>query len=404
MNYAHVARQPILDDRLRTVGFELLFRDGTANAFPASSPDRLTSNQLNEQLLQSDFLVQPNYPCYIKFSYQALTDLIPRLLPQENIVVQVSRDCSPDDKLLQAIRSLVKNGYTVALDDFVAHPDWKPFLPYVKLIKIDITTAPLARVERFINKFYMSGVKFIAVNVDDYFCFEQAQMAGFDYYQGAFFTKPEVLRKKKVEPAVATVAQLMTEVYKSEINYKTVERLFSNDVGLSFNLLRYANSANTVVSRIKSINQAIAYIGQERLKRFVAMIAVTAINQSKPDYLYVLSMQRAHFCQLVMHERYADKESSAAFLVGMFSLLDALLDQAMSDILNSTPLDEGIKRAIVSHEGEMGKVLSLVMAYEQAQWTESSRIATELRLGIEQVARLYNASVSWSDNIFSEYH
>jgi EAL and modified HD-GYP domain-containing signal transduction protein len=218
-------------------------------------------------------------------------------------------------------------------------------------------------------------------------------------FQGYFFSKPEVLQQKAIEPSFLTVIQLCSEVAQNEINYTDVERIVTQDVSLSYKLLRYVNSSITVSAEIKSFHQALVYLGQERLRKFVSLVAIATMRDNKPDSLYNLSLQRARLCELLLSSYDKNIDRSQAFLTGMFSLLDSLMDQPLEVIIESVPLDADIKNAILHGQGLLGQLLSLIIAYEKADWEQVNGLVEALGLNSDTVSSHFEEATLWADEV-----
>ncbi|AUI86271.1 histidine kinase [Vibrio azureus] len=401
MKYSYIARQPILNREKRTIGYELLFRDGPKNTFPEIEPELATSRLLSDHFLTTHYNTLGNKLGFVNFPYQSLIHLVPTLFPSESLVVEVLEDCQPTDALLEAIQTLHNMGYQIALDDFIPNKAWKRFLPYVSVIKFDIRSISIAKAEIFIQSLSHYPIKFLAEKVETYDEFELAMKAGFDYFQGYFFSKPEMIQSKRLSASFLTVVQLCKEIADKQINYQEVERLFSIDLTLSYKLLTYVNASYTLTNKIKSFRQALVYLGEERLRRFISLVAVASVHEDKPDSLYSLAIQRARMSELILCQMKTSYAPSQAFLTGMFSLLDSLLDQPLVDIIHNIPIDEDIKCALISRRGVLGAVLSMIIAYENADWEKTEKYCQALRLNDDQLTTAFHQSTAWSQELLS---
>ncbi|PNH89591.1 histidine kinase [Vibrio diazotrophicus] len=399
MKYSYIARQPILDSDRKTFGYELLFRDGPKNTFPEIDPDKATSRLLSDHFLSTHYQTLGNHVGFVNFPYQSLVNLVPTLFPSDSLVVEVLEDCEPTSELLDAIKKMAKQGYRIALDDFVPSKEWQPFLPYVSFIKFDIRIVPIAKAGLFISKLRGSKIKFLAEKVETYDEFEQAKKAGFDYFQGYFFSKPELIQRKALQPSFLTIVQLCKEIAKEEIDYKELESLIARDLSLSYKLLTFVNSSAIVSSKIQSFKQALVYLGEKRLRQFISLVAIASTDSSKPNYLYGLSIQRARFCQLAWCKGGQRSDADLAFLTGMFSLLDCLLDQPLESIVELIPIDEAVKLALTKGEGALGKILSLSKSYEHADWEQVSELGISLELSDEVLSQCYDEALQWSADL-----
>ena len=401
MKYSYVARQPILDRDKKTIGYELLFRDGPKNTFPEIEAERATSMLLSQQFFSAENHAIGNKLGFVNFPYQSLINQIPTLFPNKTIVVEILEDCEPTKELLEAIKLLNQKGYTIALDDFVPSPEWIPFLPFIHLIKFDIRIVPIRKAIKFIQKLKGTKIEFLAEKVETYEEFEEAREAGFHYFQGYFFSKPEVLQQKAIDPSFLTVVQLCTAISKDEVDYNEVERIVSVDVSLSYKLLRYVNSSSAISSKISSFHQALAYLGEQRLRKFVSLVAIASAQENKPDSLYALSILRARFCELLLAKVQKSADKSQAFLTGMFSLLDSLLDQPLDVIIESIPVDDAIKKAILEYQGILGDILALTIAYEHADWDKVFELSEKIQASSEDLVECYEQSTYWAEELFS---
>ncbi|WP_394247311.1 EAL and HDOD domain-containing protein [Vibrio profundi] len=401
MKYSYVARQPILNRNKKTIGYELLFRDGPKNTFPEVEPELATSRLLSDHFLSTHYNTLGNKLGFVNFPYASLINLVPTLFPKDSLVVEILEDCEPTDELLQAIQTLHADGYTIALDDFVPSKAWKRFLPYVSIIKFDIRLVPIAKASMFMSTLKGLDIEFLAEKVETYEEYQQANDAGFSYFQGYFFSKPEMIQRRALNPAFLTIIQLCKEISHDPIDFKEVERLITLDVTLSYKLLTYVNSSCETSTKIRSFRQAMVYLGEQKLRKFVSLVAIASAKEDKPDSLYGLAVLRARQCELLIEEMSSNSDAGHAFLTGMFSLLDSLLDQPLEQVVNSIPIDEEIKIALLKKEGTLGDVLAMVIAYEQANWEQAGIIRQRLKLSEEQLGQAYDQATAWAQDLLS---
>lgn len=401
MKYSYIARQPILDSHKRTVGYELLFRDGPKNTFPEIDPDLATSRLLSDHFLSTHYSTLGNKLGFVNFPYQSLINRVPTLFPADNLVVEVLEDCAPTQELLHAIREMAAKGYRIALDDFVPSVEWKAFLPFVSIIKFDIQQFPIDKAAKFIAKLKHTKIDFLAEKVETHQEFEQAKQAGFDLFQGYFFSKPEMIQRRALEPAFLTIVHLIKEIAKPQIDYTTLEELVSKDVTLSFKLLAFVNSSALISAKIQSFRQALVYLGEERLRKFISLVAIASTHESKPDYLYGLSIQRARYCELLFSYCDSDVEPGSAFLTGMFSLLDSLLDQPMDLLMEKMPIDNAVKVALKNGDGLLGDILTVTRAYEKGDWDQVALVNQRLGLPADTLSQCYDSAVQWTADLLN---
>lgn len=407
LKYSYIARQPILDNQQKTIGYELLFRDGPNNTFPDIDPDIATNRLLSEHFLATHYSTIGDKLGFVNFPYQSLVNLVPTLFPKDNLVIEILESCEPTKELLSAVRKMAEAGYTIALDDFIPKKEWLPFLPYTSIIKIDIRQYPLDKAKALINKLHAHDIIFLAEKVETYEEFELAKSVGFTQFQGYFFSKPQLIRRKQIKPSFPTVVQLCKEISNPNIDYDELERLFSLDVTLSYKLLTFVNSSYLIRAEIKSFKQALVYLGEDRLRKFISLVAITSTQDDKPDSLYSLSIQRARFCELILQDMNSNIEDGLGFLTGMFSLLDSLFDQPLEELVHKMPINNLVKSALVIKKGKLGDILSLVKAYEAADWSSVIQLRDKLELNDERLAKHYDDAIKWTEDLLtieSDYH
>lgn len=396
--YSYVARQPIFNRKQRTVGYELLFRDGESNAFPAVEANKATCRLLVENYMAvGDNQATVGHRTFINFPHDSLIRLLPLLLPKKKVVIEVLETCTPDDELFMAVKHLYRQGYVLALDDFEMGEQWLRFLPYIHIIKLDLMKVGIERACNFVTRHRHRKIKFLAEKVENHQDFAAAYQAGFQFFQGYYFSKPELLKNRQVEPEKLTTVRLLQEICREPVDFGRVEQIIASDVSLSYLLLRYVNTAaNRTIEPISSFKQALVYLGEDKIKMFVSAVATAHAAIDKPRELYSLSLQRARMCEMLAEGCCLSPMKDKAFLTGMFSLLDALLDNSLEQLLTLLPLEPDVQDALLNHQGKLGLMLALLDAYEQADWQQVSACCRLLGIKEEMVAKSYHQALKWS--------
>ncbi|MGY4026076.1 EAL and HDOD domain-containing protein [Aeromonas rivuli] len=394
--YSYVARQPILDSKLRTHAYELLFRDSLDNVFPLISSQQATSRLVVEQFLQQNIdQLLGGRPCFINFSHDSLLDGLAECLPPEQVVIEILEDAMPDDALLAKVKQLNQLGYRLALDDFSMSSDWERFLPWIQIIKFDLRLSSLSQIDDFIRRHQHLALTYLAEKVESKQEFEQTQALGISLFQGFFFSRPEMVKRATMQPTQMVVIQLLNEVNQPEPNLDKIEQLLGQDVSLSLKLLRYVNNLKGRSKPIASFRQAAIYLGHAQLKRFVTLIAASSAGQGKSAELYQMSLIRARFCELLALAHAPATQSQQAFMAGLFSLLDVLMEQSMGTLLGSVPITDEIRQALLAREGQLGFYLAFCEDYENANWPRVQMRTARLGLNEEKVSQLYLSATAW---------
>jgi len=399
MNF-YAARQPILDKSKNLFAYELLFRDSIDNVFPNIDGDEATTKMIEASQFNmgmSEFT--GNKPAFINFTLDTLSQGYPEMLTSDEVVIEILETIKPGKKLLGLCKNLHAKGYTLALDDYEHQNVWAHFYPYIKIIKIDIQQTGVEEIKEVLTAIKdHPHIKMLAEKVETYDEYNQMLHLGFDYFQGYFFAKPEMIKTKSLSPSQMAMAELLYETSKTDLDLNSVTSVFERDVSLSYKLLRYANSA--IFKRrneISTIKQALVILGSGELKRFIGLMFAITANPDKPSELINMAMTRAKFCELVAHEIHSQLDVSIAFLSGLLSMIDAILDEEMSIILEKLPLSEDIKDPLLTKKGVMAALIKLVEFIEQAQWDKTTVVMDKLKLDKDKVIEHYNQAVAWAD-------
>ncbi|HEX5792652.1 MAG TPA: HDOD domain-containing protein [Rheinheimera sp.] len=397
--YFYAARQPILDRNKELYAYELLFRDGLENAFPDIDGDEATSRMVEGSQFTfglDDFL--GDKPGFINFTLDTLQKKYPSMLPKEQIVVEILETIQPGKKLLAECQQLKEKGYVLALDDYIHQGVWRHFYPFIDIIKIDFrstSTDTINEIKLALTDF--PHIKLLAEKVETNEEFQLALDMGFSYFQGYFFSKPEMMQSKALSPAQMTLAELLYETSKADMDLNKITQVFQRDVHLSYKLLRYSNSA--IFKRraeIETIKQALVVLGQVELKKFLSLLFTAQISSDKPAELMRMSMTRARFAE-GLAQIHGKVDTAKAFLTGMMSLMDAILDEPIESVMSKLPLAKEIKDALVEKKGLLADYIKLIHFYETAHWQEANQAITALQLPNEKVPDAYHTAVQWAN-------
>lgn len=396
-----VARQPIFDRQRHLYAYELLYR---SNAHQTTY-DNADSTAATTQLIANSLLAigLDNLLCgkkaFINFDRQLLLGGLHTVLPPNLLVIEVLEWVEPDDEVLAACRRLAADGYTIALDDFSPHPSLEPLTHIAKLIKVDLRITSRQDQLQLLRTYRPLGIAMLAEKVETQEEFEWALSAGYQYFQGYFFARPAIMRGRKIPAAKFLCLRLLAEVQQIEPDFAQLESLISSDVSLSYSLLLYVNSA--LFSRameITSINRAILSLGQEGIRHWAVLAALPVMASDKPSELVTLSLVRARFCEL-MATRLGIAQPNLAFLMGLFSLLDAISDLPLADALvkvHAAPAITGALTGTAAPGDPYANVYQTVCRYEAADWDAVAALAAQSSVTPSQIAAAYTESTMWA--------
>ncbi len=396
----HAARQPILDAEQNLYAYELLFRDGVTNAFPNIDGNEATSKIIAGS--QFDFSLSDltnKKPAFINFTYETISKKYPTLIPTEDVVVEILETERPGKRLLAEVKELHEAGYTIALDDYEHESVWRHFFPFIKMIKVDFLASTPAQIDKIISAVAdFPHISLLAEKIETHEEFERAKALGFSYFQGYFFAKPQMIEAKSLTPAQFSLAELLYETSKVDLDLPKIISVFELDVNLAYKLLRYSNSA--VFRRrteISSIKQALVTLGKKELQKFLSVLFSAQLASNKPPELMATSLTRARFAEGLAIISPKVNESSVAFLTGMLSLIDAILGDSMENAMEKLPLSSDIKNALVSGEGILAHVLDVARAYEVSNWETVNEELALLGIDEEKVPGIYAEALQWSN-------
>ena len=396
----YVARQPIFNKRKRIYGYELLFRDGMVNAFPDVDGDAATSRVLSTSFLSNGIeRITGRRKAFVNFTEKMITEKIPALFPKKTIMVEILEDMEPNEAVVTACREMTKQGYNLVLDDFVYKPEMKPLLALARIVKFDFRASSIKDIEAAIKELAEYRVKLLAEKIETHEEFQQALSMGFEYFQGYFFSKPEILKSRDISPSKITLLNIMSEANREDCRITELEKFVSHDLSINYKLMRYINSAYFgMFKRVKSVKQTLVLLGMKEVRRFISLIAMAQLVSGKPDELIRASLIRAKLCENLGKEGIG-KNGSELFTLGLFSFIDAILDDEMGNIMKNLPLSENIKNALTGGNGELADYLTLVSCYETGDWTKVASLVAKTGLDEKKTAEFYMDAVVWADSI-----
>ena len=369
MSDVFVARQPIFDADSEVSAYELLFRGGAAmDTANVSDNDAATStviiNAFTELGLDN---VVGDHRAWINVSRDFMVGKLADALPAERVCLELLENERVDAELIAAIDELRARGFKIALDDFADDPTRGPLLECVDYVKVELMGRSRDEIAADVERLKPYGMTLLAEKVetreDQEFCAE----LGFDLFQGYFFCKPEQMAAKGVAPNRLALLQLVAALQDPAIEFSQLETLISRDLPLSYRLLRYINSAFFGLRReVSSIGRALTLLGLENVKKWTTL-TVFAGMEEKPRELIVTALVRAHFCELA-GERFGEKNADQLFTLGLFSVVDALMDAPMKEVVESIPFPADMRDALIQGKGPKGELLDAALRCERGRF------------------------------------
>ncbi len=399
-----MARQPIFDAHKEIYAYELLFRGSIDNIFPDIDGECATSRLLSNTFFTADIeKITDGKHAFINFTHELLIRGIPLMFPPEITTVEVLEDVRVDAALLESLTAIASQGYCIALDDFQYTPEMEPLITLCDIIKVDFRLSSPAEILGMVERFRASGIRLLAEKVETDEEFRQALSMGFTYFQGYFFSRPQVMKERDIPTLQVNLLQIMSETGGRDFSVPRLSSLIERDVGVSYKLLRYMNSPYyRRVCEITSIRHAIVMLGETGIKRFLSVIVLAELSQDKPDELLRTSLIRAKLCESLAGRGTFRPNPSELFTTGLFSLIDAILDDHMPSIMQKLPLSPNIKRTLLGRATPLSAYLELAVSYERGCWEEATRYAIRLDIPPGHLPALYLDALEWADGLFRE--
>ena len=399
MEEAFIGRQAILDQQKKVYAYEILFRSGLKNAFAPN----LDGNVATQSVMVNAMLdfgmnkLVSDKRAFINFTEQNLLNRAPKLLPSENVVVEILETVQPTPEILQVVQELKEAGYKIALDDFVLMPGYEPLINMADIIKVDfrITTDPEER--KNLREILPKHVRLLAEKIETEEEFQQALDFGYVLFQGYFFCKPAVLHQKRLTSNALSKMRLLREINRQNIDFSSITGVISSDTNLVHKLLTYINSAGVGLNNhVSNLKQATVLLGASGVRRWVTLVSLQTFSEDKPPELFTLSLLRAKFCEIIAGElKRPGLTSDTAFLLGMFSLLDVLLSLPMDDVLKEVSLSDELSDALRGKDNDLRRLLDLVVAYEKGDWETVITCCARENLQPEQLQPTYDKVLEW---------
>lgn len=371
MSEVWIGRQPIFDRQLATHAYELLFRS-PEHATPGEVPGAAATARVIVGALADVGLdrVVGSTRAFVNLTRGYVVGQYPLPLPPERVVLELLEDIVSDEQVVFGVERLRREGFTLALDDFTGlRAANEPLVARVDLVKVECLGRSTDEVAQLLRQLAPYRVQILAEKIETQEQLNAFRVLGFDYFQGYFLEKPSIVKSAALAPQRVQLLQLVGELQSPSLSFERIEAILLSDVALSFKLLNCVNSvAFGLARRIDSVREALVYLGAVNVRNIVCLLLLTRIDD-KPRELVATAMTRGRMCELLA-SALGKVDPRSAFTVGMFSLLDAFLDQPMAKIVATLPLSASLNEALTERAGSLGAILAGTVAFERGVWEE----------------------------------
>lgn len=397
IQHIRLARQPVVDCELNTIGYELLYRAQDADqSARISNSNQATASVVINALTEIglDVLVG-THQAFINVPLKLLFNDVLKGIVARQIVLEILETIECNESTAEAMAALKQLGFRMALDDFPVDNMDQPCTRSAHYVKLDVLSDGVDKIAQVVERAHEAGLKVIAEKVEEWRDYEALKAAGVDYFQGHFFARPEMIVRQSVRANKAHLLSMLILLQDENVTIDAIASMVNTDLGLTYRLLRLVNSAAIGMRRkVESVPDAVRMLGINAVRSMVYLSALTGVT-GKPSALITTAMVRARFAELLSKKTGLGNPSSA-FIVGLFSTLDAFYDQPIEQLVKELPLAESISDALVSRKGVLGEILEYVVFYERGMWLDGDEITDKLNTCAPE---LYIEAVNWAEKI-----
>ncbi len=402
-----VVRQAVKD--LHTdaiVGYELMVQEDKDSLYNPSS-DSVAANTMMSFLSENSERIFKDRKTFMTFTPTLLFRNTPKIFDKDRIVIQIE-----DNIVVHSLSSIIiskykEDGYHFAINDFQFTPKYFSMLEYVDYIKVDISNK-MSETERrsvanVVEMAHGFQKKFIATGVNTKEVYEYARELQVDYVEGNYISMATMSKTSKMEFMQGNLYQLIIEITRDEPDIEVVEEIVSRDASLTYALLKMANSAYFAVHHeTTSVRQAVVRVGISQMKQWLYLLSFSSNDEeNSSEELLKTSFMRANFASMLVKKlKKFPINTTDAYLMGMFSTLEYMIDATIEEILIDIPIVQEVKDALISKEGKAGRLYELILLYERAEWSEIKPIAEELGIKTNEMAQMYMECVDEVNDIW----
>lgn len=392
-----IGRQRIVDRDLNVFAYELLFRDIEGQCAAAFGPTQASNQVIVDSVLEQGLeRLVGDRRAFINFTRENLLSGIAELLPKDQVVIEILESVEVDDTLVDSVRKLAAAGYTIALDDFIFDVKWLPLLELAHVVKVDVLATSVEECRQILEQAsqHRRSIRLLAEKVETEDQFRQFSEMGFELFQGYFFSRPNIVRGKRVQTNHLATLRLLAKINEPTITVNELVQTIATDVGLSYRLLRYINSATFSLSRkVDSISHAVALLGLVEIRRWASLMLLASFPTQTSETVNH-ALVRAQMC-MILARMAGCRDADQFFLVGLMSTIDQLLGCPLDEVVPGLPLSQSVKDALLRRAGDTGQALTCAIAFEC--WDlENGQFKG---IPVAEIGRIYLEAITWAHSM-----
>lgn len=402
----YVGRQPILDRGWNIAGYELLFRSSHANFRDSTGDVSATSQVISNAILGFGLdRLLGDKPAFVNFDRTLLLGDWTTVLPPEKVVIEILERVEPDRQVLDACETLRERGYALAFHPSGDNKRAAEFAPFVDIMRVDFQKTTPADQESLVRRYQNHNIRMIAGKVETEDEFVRASQLGYHYFQGFFFVSPVVLQTSRVPASKTGGLRLVKLIQHDDMDFDSVEEVIRFDIAFSHSLLTYVNSAAFQwPNRIESVRQGLLLLGADGVRKWAWMASLSSLGENRPPVLMAQVLMRGRFCEAISGLMTLAAGDADPFVIGMFSLLDAILQRPLEGVLDEMNIGPHIRLALLGPpdvENPLSLVLKIVKAYELGDFEQVHAAARIIGLSPDELSSGYLQCLSWVETVFS---
>lgn len=402
-----MAKQPIFDRQGSVWGYELLCRDTEDNSYTGPNGNTATSAVMLDGLEFMRPILRADQRFLINFTEEFLETGLPSLLPPSVCAIEILESVKPTPEVIRGLSDLKRQGYLLALDDFIGQEDLLPFLPLVDIIKIDVLgmdRGKLWRLTEDVSRRF--SAKLLAEKVEDRQCADYCKTLGFALFQGHFYSKAEIITGRRLSPSQTAKTKILLKTTDPGMDLQQIKEIITSDISLTYRLLRYINSVFFGMPvKVVTVDHAVILLGVEKIRQWLIVTSMAELDASPMSQeIALMAAFRAKFLETLAHMHPATRHGNTGkklFLAGLFSLLEGLLNLPLDDIFEALPIDDDVREVLTKGTGPLAPLYKLMLACDKGLWSDARALSRELALSDNDLTAAYAEAAGWSRNIFA---
>ncbi|MDR1321629.1 MAG: HDOD domain-containing protein [Gracilibacteraceae bacterium] len=399
----HVARQPIFNANRELRAYELLYRDEGAIAYSANTDGSKATKAVVADAVTAfgmHNLTNGKYG-FVNFTRSLLLGALPSLLDPSEFVIEILEDVEIDGEVLAQIEELKRQKYIIALDDYIGEVQNEEIFDYIDIVKVDFQLLDEAARTEIARDLLRREITLLAEKVETEAEFRRAIADGYTLFQGYYFAKPTVLSKATLDVSSNTFLRVMRELRRPEPDFSELAKIIRNDISLSFRFLNQMNSAAYYAGyRASSLENALVRLGLKEINRWVTLLFIRETVDKEMEELARMALVRGVFAEKLAQKIGPRVSPEEAFTTGMFSMIDAVLDENLSLVLEELNMSPEVKEALLGADNLLGRILRFTLLYEAGSWDEAFEITDKEKISSEEIADYYMEAIAYADSVF----